>query len=284
MSTADAVLPSIELCDELRGRLRAAVQNGGETFDVRDVELMCKTAAMRAFLLEHHQAQDHDKTMTKTVSALLNTLRWRRERKIFDVTANISREMFKLAHAFYVDHGDRIVYYSFGANFIHPAKPWRPTMDDYFFWQLDQLAIVTDGRPLDIVIDWEGMSLSSFQAAVTRSATARPHYPPVQVRHFFVNLPGVLRAAFGIMKRLFPSSDLKTMHFVTYEQMVHMIGEDKLNAVKNGTKLSGVRTWADFCPPDALSTEQLGAKLGIDERDVAKFKAELVRRKFAWLD
>lgn len=84
-----------------------------------------------------------------------------------------------------------------------------------------------------------------------------------------VNVPLVVRSMANMVMKFI---NKKNVYYVTYEQMVDMMGEDKMNAIKLGEHFDGEFTWLKFCPEDQMSVEELCKKHNLSDKEASKYK------------
>lgn len=148
------------------------------------------------------------------------------------------------------------------------------------------------------MLDIEGLSWAQHEAHLRMALQCDKHYPTHQVSTLnqkceFVLIESVTQLQQARIINVNGSYALRTvgnalakvihqdkMYFVTYDEMVEMVGEDKMAALKRGEKLEGGLTWEKYCSPDVLSVEQLCKKHNVNEKEAAKYQ-KCIRKTIA---
>lgn len=199
--------------------------------DIRHIENM-------DFLLQRFVIMQR-KNIDASVKMVAQILRWRKEKKVYELgDTYFPRELALSGAAFVYEkdkYGNRTIYMR--ASLCRHCAELRQAMKEYLTYLLMKVDDCKDGTTFAVVLDLTKASLSNYDLEILMHFVCLlKDFFPVNLDYVLaVNFPWILSAAWHLIKRLIPSEKRGAVQFINSDKIFDYIDKENCPDFLGGT-------------------------------------------------
>lgn len=199
--------------------------------DIRHIENM-------DFLLQRFVIMQR-KNVDASVKMVADMLRWRKEKKVYDLGLDYFPQELGLSGAAFTYErdlfGNRVIFMR--GKLCRNCAELRPAMKEYLTYLLMNIDDCKDGTTFAVVLDLTKASLSNYDLELLMHFVCLlKDYFPVNLDYVLaVNFPWILSAAWTLIKRLIPSEKRGAVQFINSDKIFDYIAKENCPDFIGGT-------------------------------------------------
>jgi len=205
------------------------------------------------FLLQRYVIMQR-KDVEGSVKMVSSMLRWRKERKLLEMSyKQFPCELTMAGGAFVYEpdkYGNKTLYLR--ASLCKNCAEIKSAMKDFLTYLLFQLDDAKDGHPYAIIMDLTNTTLTNYDIdLLTHIVALLKDYFPVNMDYFLaINFPWILTAAWSLIKRLIPVEKRDAVQFISSDKIFDYVAKENCPDFLGGT----CQRPYQFADPDAPNT------------------------------
>lgn len=214
--------------------------------DIKNIEDM-------DFLLQRYVIMQR-KDVEASVKMVSSMLRWRKEKKLFEMAyKQFPRELTMAGGAFVYEpdkYGNKTLYLR--ASLCKNCAELKTPMKDFLTYLVFQLDDAKDGAPYAIIMDLTNTTLTNYDIdLLTHIVALLKDYFPVNMDYFLaINFPWILSAVWSLIKRLIPAEKRDAVQFISSDKIFDFVSKENCPDFLGGTCQRPYK----FADPEAPTT------------------------------
>lgn len=190
------------------------------------------------FLLQRYVIMQR-KNVDASVKMVTQMLKWRKERRVYDMVERQFPQELTLAGAGFLyepdKFGNRTLY--FRAAMCKNCSELKASLKDFLTFLMFKLDDPKDGAPYAIIMDLTGATLTNYDIdLLMHIVSLLKDYFPVNLDYFLaVNFPWILSAAWSLIKRLIPAERRDAVQFIGADKVFDFVAKENCPDFLGGT-------------------------------------------------
>ena len=190
--------------------------------DVKHIENM-------DFLLQRYVIMQR-KDVEASVKAVTSILKWRKEKKLYEMTSKQFPQEVTIAGGAFIyepdKYGNRTLYLR--ASMCKNCTELKASLRDFLTYLMFKLDDPKDGATYAIVMDLTNTTLTNYDIdLLTHVVALLKDYFPVNMDYFLaVNFPWILSATWSLIKRLIPAEKRDAVQFINSDKIFDYVDKE----------------------------------------------------------
>lgn len=203
------------------------------------------------FLLQRFVIMQRKK-VDESVKMVANVLRWRKEKRLYDLKeSDFPAETALFGAAFIYDddkYDNRMLYMK--ASACRNCAELKPSAKDYLSYLLFKIDDPKEGSTFSIVMDLTKASWSNYDLdLMIHFVSLLKEYFPVNLDYVLaINFPWVLTTAWAIVKRMIPAEKRNAVQFIEDSKIFDFIDKENVPDFLGGTSQTSYQLYFEECP------------------------------------
>jgi hypothetical protein len=220
-----------------------------EEYYLEDVKLV----EQMDFLVQRYVIMQR-KDVEASVKMLSSMLKWRKEKKLYDLRMNhFPQELTLVGGAFLYEpdkYGNRTLYLR--ASLCKNCAELKSSLRDFLTFLMFKLDDPKDGATYSVIMDLTNTTLTNYDIdLLTHVVALLKDYFPVNMDYFLaINFPWILSAAWSLIKRLIPAEKRDAVQFISSDKIFDFVSEENCPDFLGGKCTKPY----SFIDPDAPNT------------------------------
>ena len=275
-----------DVVQELRSKVIKLVKQLPSTdYDQRDLDDLTNDNDLLVRCLLEYELDLFKKTKTidQVAPLVVDCLKMRHQAGMYDLNTNqFPRELYQLRYMFGIDPVvvNPVLYGMVGLMKKLPG--WNDAIIKLALCIVSKKLyprMIDGNRQIILVFDCsDGLQIGQLELGLKMVYTIYGCLPGVFCTVIVVNLNFFLRSGAKVLLRMFPERLRERVSFKSRDELIDLIGADKVPTFMGGT-LEDIEWGTHHCPPDTPSLEDVGRRFGVSDVNIKKVKPMLEKMK-----
>lgn len=190
------------------------------------------------FLLQRYVIMER-KNVDASAKLTCQMLKWRKEKKLYEMTDNIfPQELLLCGAAFLYEkdkYGNRTLYMR--ASMCKNCAELKQSMKDFLAYLVFKIDDFKDGSSFAVIMDLTNTTWSNYDLEILMHFVSllKDHFPVNLDYTLAVNFPWLLSAAWSVIKRAIPSEKRDIVQFISSDKILDFVDKENLPDFLGGT-------------------------------------------------